>query len=854
MMPAGDGRGQRGARRPPGGAAGAEGKTYGRALDPRDLEIARLKKELDELRAHARFLRTEVEESHRRFSTLTRASKKFASSMRGSTNERNRQRNRLAAQYIVSRVLTRARDLNEAAPEILAIFGERLGWEVGIHWTVDDDELRCERVWRSPGGFWRSPGRLEETCRQMSFPRGVGLPGRAWARGDAVWVENLLEEEERWEVAESENLRGALAFPVRDGALVGVFGFFRHETLPLDENLLQTAIVIGNQIGQFVERRQAEEERDRAFARERQARRELDGLFESISDAFFAVDGEWRLTYVNRKAEELWSRSRDDLLGKKLWEVFPQPADSTVYREVNRAMEERVTTGFEAFSPLVGLWFSGRAYPTARGISVHFQDVTERKKTEEALRESEEQYRSLFESIDEGFCTIEVLFDENGRPADYRFLEVNPSFGKQTGIYDAVGRRMREIAPQHEEHWFEIYGRVALTGEPIRFESRAEQLHRWYDVYAFRVQEPELRRVAILFKDITERKKAETALRENEEWLRLAERAARSGTWEWNLLSDEIRWSDEHRELFGFAQEGRVTREGWWAAVHPEDLPRLEEAGRRCSEEGGQWPEIEYRILRDGETRWINARGRTARDEEGRPARILGISVDVTERKAAEEERDRLRVLRRVARAEVAERERISRALHDRVAHSMGVAHQSLQLYEVFERSDPAQAAAKLDLAKRMTKTALESTRNLSMELRRSEAEEGLVEALRDLLDVSVPEGIRAELQARGEESRVPPHVRGQLFLILREAVRNAAAHSGAVRITVVLDVTPERVVGSVEDDGRGLPREDGAAADSGVGMRSMRERAALVGGDVVIVSDPGGGTKVEASIPLEEA
>ena len=851
MMPAGNSAGQKGAGRPPEDAAR---ETYGRSLDPRDLEIAHLRRERDELRARARFLRTEVEEAHRRFSTLTRASNRFASSMRGSTNERHHHRNRLATQYVISRVLARTRDLTEAAPEIMAIFGERLGWEVGILWTLDGDELCCESVWRSPGDSDDSHEMFEEACRRRRFPRGDGLPGKAWSRGEAVWVENLLAEEERWEVTRSEDLRGALAFPVRDGALVGVFGFFRHESLPLDENLLQTAIIIGHQIGQFVERRKAEVDRDRALARERQARRELDGILESISDAFFAVDGEWRLTYVNRKAEELWSRSRDELLGKRLWEVFPQPAESAVYRELSRAMEERVTTGFEAFSPRVGLWLSGRAYPTANGVSVYFQDVTEREEAEEALRESEEQYRSLFESIDEGFCTIEVLFDENEEPVDYRFLEVNPSFAKQTGIENAVGRRMREIAPQHEEHWFEVYGRVALTGEPIRFENRADQLHRWYDVYAFRVQEPEHRRVAILFKDITERKKAETVLRENEEWLRLAERAARSGTWEWNLLSDEIRWSDEHRELFGFAQEGPVTREEWWAIVHPEDLGRIQEAGRRCSEEGDQWPEIEYRIRRDGETRWISARGRTVRDEEGRPARILGISVDVTESKRIEDERDRMRILEWVARAEVAERERISRELHDRVAHSMGVAHQSLQLYEVFESSDPSQAAAKLDLAKRMTKTALESTRNLSMELRRSEAEEGLAEALQNLLNVSVPNVIRAELEARGEESRVPPHVRGQVFLILREAVRNAVEHSGADSITVGLDVTPEKVIGRVEDDGRGLPpRRDGAAADSGVGMRSMRERAALLGGELCIVSRPGGGTRVEASIPLEE-
>jgi PAS domain S-box-containing protein len=105
-------------------------------------------------------------------------------------------------------------------------------------------------------------------------------------------------------------------------------------------------------------------------------------------------------------------------------------------------------------------------------------DLTERKRAELELRESEQNYRMLFESIDEGFCTIEVLFDQNEKPVDYRFLQISPSFERQTGIKNAAGRRMREIAPQHEEHWFEIYGRIALTGEPMRFENEAKQLGR----------------------------------------------------------------------------------------------------------------------------------------------------------------------------------------------------------------------------------------------------------------------------------------------------------------------------------------------------------------------------------------
>ena len=140
----------------------------------------------------------------------------------------------------------------------------------------------------------------------------------------------------------------------------------------------------------------------------------------------------------------------------------------------------------------------------------------ERKRAEAELRESEQNYRMLFESIDEGFCTIEVLFDQNEKPIDYRFLQINPSFERQTGIKNAAGRRMREIAPQHEEHWFEIYGRIVLTGEPMRFENEAKQLGRWYDVFAFRVEDPKRRRVGILFNDITERKRAEAEARDSE--------------------------------------------------------------------------------------------------------------------------------------------------------------------------------------------------------------------------------------------------------------------------------------------------------------------------------------------------
>ena len=150
------------------------------------------------------------------------------------------------------------------------------------------------------------------------------------------------------------------------------------------------------------------------------------------------------------------------------------------------------------------------------------RDIVRRDEMEKALRESEERYRGLFDSIDEGFCIVEMIFDGQEKPADYRFLQINPSFEKQTGLKDAQGKRVLELIPNLEKHWVETYGKIALTGQPARFENLAEQLHRWYDVYAFRFGAPENRQVAILFNDITGRKKSEEELKKRAEQIEAA--------------------------------------------------------------------------------------------------------------------------------------------------------------------------------------------------------------------------------------------------------------------------------------------------------------------------------------------
>ena len=129
---------------------------------------------------------------------------------------------------------------------------------------------------------------------------------------------------------------------------------------------------------------------------------------------------------------------------------------------------------------------------------------------------ADQSYRALLHAVPMGFCIIELLFDEGGRAIDYTFLEMNEAFVSQTGLHDAVGRTIREIAPGIEEAWFEIYGEIARTGVPRRFEQDSPALGRYYQVYAYRFGAPEDWQVAILFEDILPRRTAEEKLRQNE--------------------------------------------------------------------------------------------------------------------------------------------------------------------------------------------------------------------------------------------------------------------------------------------------------------------------------------------------
>lgn len=245
-----------------------------------------------------------------------------------------------------------------------------------------------------------------------------------------------------------------------------------------------------------------------------------------VSESIIALDSEQRVTYFNAAAELSYGVAASEALGRSLSEIFeirwlPPDDDTAVATSLRqqghwRGENVHVKRNGETIHVESSVSLLPAKDDRAAGMLLVIRDITEQSRAKEALRESEARYRSLFNSIDEGFCIIEVILDAQEKPVDYRFLHVSPSFEKQTGLVAAEGRTARELVPHLESYWFEIYGKVALSGEPVRFENRAEPLHRWYDVYASRFGAPESRQVAVVFNDITDRKISDEALRNNE--------------------------------------------------------------------------------------------------------------------------------------------------------------------------------------------------------------------------------------------------------------------------------------------------------------------------------------------------
>ena len=578
-------------------------------------------------------------------------------------------------------------------------------------------------------------------------------------------------------------------------------------------------------------------------------------LFENAKDAYYVHDLSGRYISVNRAAEKLAGYPRAEIIGKKFSDFIPPEHLEVVSKNLCRKLIDEGETKYE----IEVVASDGRRVPVEvsshliyeNGVAVGVQgtarDITERKRAEEALRQSERELRGLFENAHDAI----LIFD----PEREIVLEVNQRACELYGIHrsEFVGLSLETITNDVER------GRLVIKetlerGMSHDFETvqcRGDGTEMFLHINASVVEYNGKIAIQSINRDITEQKRAEEALRQSEERFSKAfhsSPAALSIT----LLEDGrlLEVNAAFLRMTGFSREeviGRTTLElGLWDSQH-----RL--AMAKALREHGPIVDFEIKFRKkSGEIRDALLSVELIQLGLGESS-VLGIAQDVTERNRAEEALQSYP--RQLIEAQEAERQSIARELHDQIGQVLTAIH--LNLKAVWETSESTEARALIDEGVAIVDEALGQVRNLSFELRPSLLDDlGLATALRWYTDrFTQRTGIRSTTTINLPEppARLTRELETACFRIVQEALTNVVRHARAKKVAVRLQKRNGEIRLTVKDDGNGFDAhsQNLAPFTTHVGLRGMRERALALGGRLDVRSSSRG-TRISANFPNE--
>ena len=388
-------------------------------------------------------------------------------------------------------------------------------------------------------------------------------------------------------------------------------------------------------------------ERRRAEAALRESEHLYHSLVEHLPQAIFRLDRTGRITFANARCCEQMGCVPQDLVGKSDFDLFPADQAMRYWNDSRRVMETGNTLdaverhqqadGQESYVHIIKSPLRGGDGQIV-GVQCLLWDVTQRRRSEEALRSSEARYRSLFENMLNGFAYCRMIYEQD-RPVDFVYVAVNNAFETLTGLKDVVGRKVSEVIPgirEKDPELLEVYGRVARTGAPEKFETYVESLKMWFSVSVYRPQEGYF---VALFDVITERKQVELALREAEGKYRSIFENTVEGIYQSTPDGRLLSANPAMATIHGYASSEEFIADMRNVAHQLYVDPGRRAEFKRLLEEQGKVTGFESHVRRkDGHLIWISGSARVVRDASGRILHYEGTVEDITARKQAEEE------------------------------------------------------------------------------------------------------------------------------------------------------------------------------------------------------------------------
>jgi PAS domain S-box-containing protein len=491
------------------------------------------------------------------------------------------------------------------------------------------------------------------------------------------------------------------------------------------------------------------------------------------------------------------------------------------------------------------------------------KEIAERRQAEDALRQSEDHLRLVIDTIPTMAWSLrpDGVVDFLNQPwIDYTGLSL------EDYVKDPTGPIHPEDIPRVIERWLV----EKAIGEPYEDEMRlrrADGVYRWFLVRTapLRDQEGNLVKWYGVSIDIEDRKQAEEKLKHKEVQLAQAQRLAHIGSWDWDLRTNVVTWSDELYHIFGL-QPGTISVAGEVDRyIHPDDLALGWDTVKRAIASKEPY-DYYHRILRpDGTERIARSRGSIMTDERGEPVKVFGATQDVTDLKRAEENlkatSEQLRALSAsLQSAREQESTRIAREIHDELGGTLTSLRWDLEevrdvISEASASSQLAPLRSKIEVMIALTETILNTVRRLASELRPMALDElGLVEAIEwQALQFQTRTGLAVEYQCTLEKVDLNSEQSTAVFRILQEALTNILRHAQATKVAITMKQESGELFLSIKDNGRGITESEKSDAHS-LGLLGMRERAHLIGAQIDITGIEGKGTQVAMRIPISES